>query len=61
MGRPAADPDQPNNTALATKVPPEAASWLTQIAASAGVSKSEVIRRIIQERRRRDTEPPSGG
>jgi hypothetical protein len=61
MARPAADPNQPNNTALATKVPPADASWLTQIAEAAGISRSEVVRMIIQERRRRDTEPPDGG
>jgi hypothetical protein len=59
--RPALDPDRPNNVALATKLPPADASWLTQIAEAAGITRSELIRKIVQERIRREQEPPDGG
>jgi hypothetical protein len=58
MARPALDPDRPNNTAVASKLPPADASWLAELATAAGITKSELIRRIIAERRRRDTAPP---
>jgi hypothetical protein len=61
MGRPAIDPDRPNNVALATKLPPADASWLTQIAEARKITRSEVIRRIVQERIRREQEPPDDG
>jgi hypothetical protein len=40
------------------KMPAADNSWLIQIAEAAGISKSELVRRIIQERRRREQPPP---
>jgi len=59
--RPAVDPDRPNNTVLATKVPDEDATFLAYLAEAAGITKSELVRRIVQERLKREQAPPSGG
>jgi hypothetical protein len=40
------------------KMPAADNSWLIQIAEAAGISKSELVRRIIQERGRREQPPP---
>jgi hypothetical protein len=46
---------------VATKVAPADASYLAELAEAAGISKSELVRRIVQERLRRERTPPDGG
>jgi hypothetical protein len=46
---------------LATKVPDEDATFLAGLARSAGITKSELVRRIITERIRREQGPPDDG
>jgi len=40
------------------RMPAADASWLAELATAAGVTKSELVRRIIQERLRREQQPP---
>lgn len=43
------------------KMPQADASYLAELASQAGISKSELIRRIIAERLKRETGPPDDG
>jgi hypothetical protein len=61
MARPAVDPDRPNIARLTTKVPDADADYLAELARSAGITKSELFRRILQERLKREKGPPDGG
>lgn len=56
-------PLTPGETAeyVGFKMPAADATWLAELARSAKISKSELIRRIIAERRRREQGLPEGG
>jgi hypothetical protein len=58
MARPAQDPDRPNNTAVATKVPPAAAERVIELASSAGLTRSEWVRQAVLDALERDAVPP---
>lgn len=53
-------PLTPGETAefVGFKMPQADATWLAELARSAKISKSELLRRIIAERRRREEQPP---
>jgi hypothetical protein len=61
MARPALDPNRPNIARLTTKLPPADATYLAELAEAAGITKSVLFRRIIQERLRREQMLPDGG
>ncbi len=65
MSRPPLTPGELADN-VSVKMSADDHSWLAQIAKARGISKSEVVRRIIAERRRRELEreeqgPPGEG